>query len=316
MLRKALSRRLVSPGSYRDIVEADTRPTSFVWAGLGFRWPVASTRSDLDVVARAGARLWQVLGLTSADVLVCGLPLLPTASLQGLQLGALGAGSPALFPGSEPDDIADALRLVPATVLALDSASAAEVIDEVGEFLTSLKLLLLVGAPTDEEREDAEVALEQAGVRAKVRAAHCPDGHRLLWGECAEGGDGLHTYPDLDLVQLVDPETGETGDSAGAGEVVLTQLGLRGTALLRWRTGDVAQRLSHRAVSAVPAHRHPVGGRAAAGTGPRCRAADRPQGCRPASGVGRPARPYRCRRLAHHRRPQRATATPATCSCT
>jgi phenylacetate-coenzyme A ligase PaaK-like adenylate-forming protein len=188
-----------------------------------------------------------VLGLTSSDVLVCGLPLLPTASLQALQLGALGAGSPALFPGSAPEDIAEALRLVPATVLALDSATAAEVLDEVGDMLTALKLLVLVGAPTDEEREDAEVALEQAGVRAKVRAAHCPDGHRLLWGECAEGGgadEGLHTYPDLDLVQLVDPETGETSDTAGAGEVVLTQLGLRGTALLRWRTGDLAQRLT------------------------------------------------------------------------
>jgi phenylacetate-coenzyme A ligase PaaK-like adenylate-forming protein len=244
LLRKALSRRMLSPGSYRAIVESDSRPTSFVWAGLGFRWPVASTRSDLDVVARAGARLWKVLGLTSADVLVCGLPLLPTASLQGLQLGALGAGAPALFPGSEVDDIAAALRLVPATVLALDSATAATVIDEVGDFLTSVKLVLLVGAPTDEEREDAEVALEEAGVRAKVRAVHCPDGHRLLWGECAEGGEGLHTYPDLDLVQLVDPETGETGDATGAGEVVLTQLGLRGTALVRWRTGDVAQRLT------------------------------------------------------------------------
>jgi phenylacetate-coenzyme A ligase PaaK-like adenylate-forming protein len=243
-LRKALSRRLVSKGSYRGIVEADTRPTSFVWAGLGFRWPVASTRSDLDVVARAGARLWQVLGLTSADVLVCGLPLLPTASLQALQLGSLGAGSPALFPGDGVQDIADALRLVPATVLALDSADAAEVVEQLEGSLSSLRVLLLVGAPTEIEREDAEVALEQVGSSAKVLAVHCPDGHRLLWGECAEGGEGLHTYPDLDLVQLVDPETGEATEGSSVSELVLTQLGLRGTALLRWRTGDVAERLT------------------------------------------------------------------------
>lgn len=243
-LRRALSRRLVRPGSYRAIVEADTRPTSYVFAGLGFRWPVASTRSDLDVVARAGARLWRVLGLTSADVLVAGVPLLPTATLQALQLGAIGAGSPALFPGAATADIEGALALVPATVLALESGTAAAQIDELGDLLGSLKTLLLVGAPTEEEREDAEVALEEAGVRARVRAVHCPDGHRLLWGECAEGGEGLHTYPDLDLVQLVDSETGEAGEGGGATEVVLTQLGLRGTALLRWRTGDVAERLT------------------------------------------------------------------------
>jgi hypothetical protein len=64
----------------------------------------------------------------------------------------------------------------------------------------------------------------------------------VLWGECREsaGSSGLHTYPDLDVVQLVDPDTGEP--TTADGEVVLTQLGMRGSALLRWRTGDVARR--------------------------------------------------------------------------
>lgn len=69
---------------------------------------------------------------------------------------------------------------------------------------------------------------------------HAPSGARLVWGECrgsVDGATGLHTYPDLDLVQLVDPETLA---AAAGGEVVLTQLGLRGSALLRWRTGDTA----------------------------------------------------------------------------
>jgi phenylacetate-coenzyme A ligase PaaK-like adenylate-forming protein len=39
------------------------------------------------------------------------------------------------------------------------------------------------------------------------------------------------------VVQLVDPETGEP--AADGGEVVLTQLQLRGSALVRWRTGDL-----------------------------------------------------------------------------
>ena len=241
-LRKALNRRLVRKGSYRAMIEADTRPTSFVFAGLGFRWPVASTRSDLDVVARAGARLWAVLGLTSADVLVCGLPLLPTASLQALQLGALGAGSPALFPG--PDGLEATVSLVPATVLALDSALAAAQIDALSGSIGSVRTVVLIGAPTNDEREDAEVALERAGSKATVLAAHVPDGHRLMWAECAQGGEGLHTYPDLDLVQTVDAETGEAPEAAGSHELVLTQLGLRGSALLRWRTGDVVDSIS------------------------------------------------------------------------
>ncbi|MCW2501639.1 MAG: hypothetical protein JWN87_3315, partial [Frankiales bacterium] len=242
-LRKALLGRLVKPGSYRALVEADTRPTSFVLAGLGLRWPVASTRSDLDLVARAGARLWQVLGLTRNDVLVGALPLAPTASLQALQLAALGAGSPALFPGDTTDAVAAALALLPATVLALDSAVAATTLDdldEAGAALGSVTTVLLVGAPSDDERAQVADALTRAGVTAAVLAVHAPDGHRLLWGECRQGGPGLHTYPDLELVQLVDPETGESGDGHGPEELVLTQLGLRGTALLRWRTADLA----------------------------------------------------------------------------
>lgn len=249
-LRKALASRLLRPGSYRAVIEADTRPTSYVFAGLGLRWPVASTRSDLDVVARAGARLWQVLGLTRSDVLVCALPLTPTASLQALQLGAIGAGSPALFPGDDAEDVAAALQLVPATVLACEASAAAHLLDdldEAGASLAAVTTVLVVGAPSAEERAALDQALGRVGVRAKVLAVHCPDGHRLLWGECREGGPGLHTYPDLELVQLVDPETGETAEGSRRGggryEVVLTQLGLRGSALLRWRTADLADSL-------------------------------------------------------------------------
>ncbi|HUR14863.1 MAG TPA: hypothetical protein VM097_10275 [Mycobacteriales bacterium] len=239
-LRRALASRLVRPGAYRALVEADTRPTTFVEAGLGLRYPLASTRSDLDVVARAGARLWRVLGLRRADVLVAGLPLDRTASLQALELAALAAGSPALFPGDGVDAVARALDLVPATVLALPVASAARVVDdldETGAPLGALRVVLLVGAPSDDERAAAAEALLRAGVNPAVLAVHAPDGHRLLWGECRPG-TGLHSYPDLDLVQLVDPETGA---SASTGEVVVTQLGMRGSALLRWRTGDLAE---------------------------------------------------------------------------
>ncbi|HVM28550.1 MAG TPA: hypothetical protein VM433_12895 [Mycobacteriales bacterium] len=244
-LRKALSRRLLAPRSYAAVVEADTRPTSFVWAGRSLRFPVASTRSDLDVVARCGARLWSVLGLTRADVVVSALPLLPSAEAQALQLGALGAGAPLLAPGDAADDVAAALALVPATVLALPAQGAADAVDDLDEAaaaLSSLTTLLLVGAPDEAERAAAREAVRRAGADAEVLAVHVPDGHRLAWGECRESGGstGLHTYPDLELLQVVDVETGEAPTSgSGARELVLTQLGLRGSALLRWRTGDV-----------------------------------------------------------------------------
>src|SRR5687768_12088769 len=149
-LRKALARRLAAPGSYTALVEQDTRPTSYVWAGLGLRFPLASTRSDLDVVARTGARLWQVLGLSRADVVVSALPTLRTATVQALELGALGAGSPLLAPGARREQVAAALALVPATVLVVPASGGADLVEALAEdeaALSSLTTVVVAGAP-------------------------------------------------------------------------------------------------------------------------------------------------------------------------
>ena len=237
-VRRALRRRLTDRAGYRALVDQDTRPTSFVWSGLGFRYPLASTRGDLDAVARAGARLWQVLGLTADDALLAATPAATTPDHVALQYAALATGTPALFPGDAPSDVAAAARLAPPTVLAVPAAGAVDVIGRLADSgaLDRLRTVLLVGAPSPAERAAAEASV--AGDVA-VLAVHAPSGARLLWGECRESGadGGLHTYPDLDVVQLADPETGEPAGEGG--EVVLTQLGLRGSAMLRWRTGDL-----------------------------------------------------------------------------
>jgi len=240
-LRRALRLRLTRPEDYRQLVEHDTKPTSYVWSGLGFRYPVASTRADLDVVARAGARLWAVLGLTADDALLSAVPVASTTEHVGLYFAAMAAGAPALFPGAAVADVVAAARLASPTVLAVPAASAGAVLAEVleaGASLDRLRKVLLVGAPSEDERAAAAAAL--VGHDVVVLAVHAPSGARVLWGECPDGGAGagFHTYPDIDLVQLVDPETVEP--VAEGGELVLTQLGLRGTALLRWRTGDVS----------------------------------------------------------------------------
>jgi hypothetical protein len=249
-VRRALWARATHRSAYRRIVDADTRATSFAFSGLGFRYPLGSTRSDLDVIARAGARLWSVLGLTRDDVLVSALPHDAGIEHLGLQYAALAAGAPALFPGTATGELAAALTLTPPTVLAVPSADAAAVLAAAGS-LPTLRTVLLVGAPTDAEREAARAALTDAdgsdGVA--VLGLHTPSGARLLWGECRESGGraGLHTYPDLDIVQVVDPDT---GDAATKGELVLSQLQLHGSALLRWRTGDVVSGI---ATEACPA---------------------------------------------------------------
>jgi hypothetical protein len=159
-----------------------------------------------------------------------------------------------LAPGDDVDAVAAALQLVPATALAVSAAGAAQLLDDLddaGAPLGDLKTVLLVGGAYDDERAAVRDALQRVGAPdgCAVLAVHAPDGHRLLWGDCRQsgGGTGLHTYPDLELVQLVDPETGEDATGSGPHEVVVTQLGFRGSALLRWRTGDLAGELDESA---------------------------------------------------------------------
>ncbi|MEM9079181.1 MAG: AMP-binding protein [Verrucomicrobiota bacterium] len=54
----------------------------------------------------------------------------------------------------------------------------------------------------------------------------------------AEESSGFFTYPDLGIVEVIDPETGQVQPEGVGGEVVFTPLDARGTVVLRYRTGD------------------------------------------------------------------------------
>ena len=49
---------------------------------------------------------------------------------------------------------------------------------------------------------------------------------------------GYHVHPDLALIEIVDPKTGEPRGEGEPGEIVFTPLAARGSVVLRYRTGD------------------------------------------------------------------------------
>src|SRR6266511_1851168 len=65
---------------------------------------------------------------------------------------------------------------------------------------------------------------------------------KMAWGECPcaleETPGGYHLYPDLGIVEVVNPKSGEAVPSGTPGELVFTPLDARGTVVLRYRTGD------------------------------------------------------------------------------
>ncbi len=67
---------------------------------------------------------------------------------------------------------------------------------------------------------------------------------KMAWGECPTRlpiASGYHTYPDMEIFEIVNPKTGEPVGEGEDGEIVYSSLDARGSVVLRFRTGDLAQ---------------------------------------------------------------------------
>jgi phenylacetate-CoA ligase len=65
---------------------------------------------------------------------------------------------------------------------------------------------------------------------------------KLAWAECPfphnHASGGYHLYPDLGIIEVIDPQSGQPLPPGQPGEIVYTPLDARGTVVLRYRTGD------------------------------------------------------------------------------
>ncbi|MDP3804213.1 MAG: AMP-binding protein, partial [Candidatus Omnitrophota bacterium] len=67
---------------------------------------------------------------------------------------------------------------------------------------------------------------------------------RCAWVECPtdiEKSSGYHTFPDKEIFEVIDPETGEVKREGEDGELVYTGIDSRGTCVIRYRTGDLVK---------------------------------------------------------------------------
>lgn len=67
---------------------------------------------------------------------------------------------------------------------------------------------------------------------------------KCAWGECPTEihiSSGYHTYPDKEIFEVIDPQTGEVKKEGEDGELVYTSIDARGSCVLRYRTGDLVK---------------------------------------------------------------------------
>lgn len=113
--------------------------------------------------------------------------------------------------------------------------------------LTKLKRIAL-GAervPAALKARLADLCSQMGSSAVRVQAVYGFTEARQAWSECDAADNarsfGYHTYPDLDLFEIVDPDSGATVGPGERGELVYTGLTGRGSCVLRYRTGDIAE---------------------------------------------------------------------------
>jgi phenylacetate-coenzyme A ligase PaaK-like adenylate-forming protein len=111
--------------------------------------------------------------------------------------------------------------------------------------LPNLKKIVLAGekTPTGMRNKLRELARELGSARVDVLRTYGFTEAKMAWTECPyeedAGSAGYHVHPDLALIEIVDPVTGEPRGEGEPGEIVFTPLDSRGSVVLRYRTGDV-----------------------------------------------------------------------------
>ncbi|MFP5309854.1 MAG: hypothetical protein ACLGIR_09810 [Actinomycetes bacterium] len=233
-------------GERRALLE-EFKPLHVTRGGVGDQLAVASSRSDLDRMHRAGARAAALLGLDDTDALVSAVPAGPRVAWWGVHHLALGASMTALHPrgaGDALEDCVEAFRLVPVTAVAVpveEAIALADVLGAAGAPVERVDTVLVVGPPPDTAtRTDIVAAWRAAGAgeaALRVRALWGPSESRVLWAECTEGVHGLHTFPDLEHLEVLDPLSAAGIAGVADGDLTMTTVGWNGTALLRYRTG-------------------------------------------------------------------------------
>ncbi len=96
-------------------------------------------------------------------------------------------------------------------------------------------------APVGFKRKLAGLLMEMGASNVSVFGTYGFTEARTAWPECPTDIDvmsGYHTYPDREIFEVINPETGQPVGEGEDGEVVYSTIDSRGSCLLRYRTGD------------------------------------------------------------------------------
>jgi len=214
--------------------------------------PFFLTPYDHRLLMESGRRLSEVVGIRPGDDRVLNLfPYAPHLAFWQTTFAGIATGTLSLNTGggrSMPTDrlIAAFERLKPTVIVAMPGYyyHVLRRMMEHGLDMSSVRIVALGGenVPAGFKRKVVELMAECGAEDVRVASVLGFTEARQCWAECTGARrTGFHTYPDLALFEIVDPDSGEPLPEGETGELVYTSLDGRGSVVLRYRTGDIVQ---------------------------------------------------------------------------
>jgi phenylacetate-CoA ligase len=214
--------------------------------------PFLFTRHDLNNLAVTGRRVFEVCGARRDMRLLNMFPYAPHLAFWQTQYGGEAFGVfVASTGGGKVSGTEGQLRFIrklkPDVLIGMPTFVYHVLRQAADENVAceSLKRIVVGGEkiPEGMRRKLVSLARELGAKEVDVVATYGFTEAKMAFAECPRGIDepscGYHLYPDLALLEVVDPKTGDPVPSGAPGELVFTPLDARGTVVLRYRTGDL-----------------------------------------------------------------------------
>jgi phenylacetate-coenzyme A ligase PaaK-like adenylate-forming protein len=214
--------------------------------------PFVFSQHDIDNLAMAGRRLFEVCGAQPEMRLLNMFPFAPHLAFWQTHYGGTAFGVfVASTGGGKVMGTEGQLRFIrklkPDVLIGMPTFVyhvLHHAADE-GIRCENLRRLVLGGekVPDGMRRKLISLAKELGAREVDVVATYGFTEAKMAWAECPVAADeesgGYHLYPDLGLVEIVNPDSGLPVLDGQPGEIVFTPLDARGTVVLRYRTGDM-----------------------------------------------------------------------------
>lgn len=212
--------------------------------------PFTYSRYDLDNLNLSGNRMVRLFNIAPDEKIMNIFPFAPHLAFWQTFFGALEANIFALSTGGgkvmgTEGNLIALSRTRPSVILGVPSYiyHLVRFAQERNTDLSFIKKVVLGAAKVTEgyKQKLAQMLAECGAKNVFIFGTYGFTEARAAWAECPTQdhiSSGYHLYPDKEIFEVIDPQTGEVKGEGEDGELVYTALDARASVVLRYRTGD------------------------------------------------------------------------------